>query len=115
MWFVEENFFFFKDLIMQVQQINVLYFKNIKISRAGKFNMHDKDRIYLQLRNFAIIGSLALSIFFLQYHQLAAVEELNEKAVSCVDRNLRKCKVISTLLFKTGAKVLSSSSFFAQR
>lgn len=65
MWFVEENFFFCKDLIMQVQQINVLYFKNIKISRAGKFNIHDKDRIYLQPRNFAIIGSLTLSIFFI--------------------------------------------------
>ena len=43
--------------------MNVLYFKNIKTSRAGKFNIHDKDRVYLQPRNFAIIGSLALSIF----------------------------------------------------
>lgn len=65
MWFVEENSFFCEDLIMQVQQINVLYFKNIKTSRTGKFNTHDKDRIYLQPRNFAIIGSLVLSIFFI--------------------------------------------------
>ena len=102
---------------MQVQQINVLYFKNIKTSRAGKFNIHDKDRVYLQPRNFAIIGSLALSIFSI--NQLAAVKERNSmRKLSAVwieiSGNARE-SMISTLLFKTWVKVLSSSSFFAQR
>ena len=66
------------------------------------------------------IESLPLSrIFLVIYHQLAGVKERNSmrklSAVWIEISGNAKESMISTLLFKTGVKVLSSSSSFAQR